>query len=76
MLTLIVFYQHSESLPDQFFNAEQQKRLGELMEKWKLARDQGIQFSAEEQSELDALVKAELKASEERAASLVNEMRG
>lgn len=61
--------------PDRFFSAVQQKRLGELMKKWRLARDQGFQFSAEEQSELDDLVKAELKGSGERAASLVNELR-
>jgi len=60
---------------DRFFGAEQQKRLAELMEKWRLSRDQGTKFSAQEQSELDALVEAELKASGERAASLVNELR-
>lgn len=59
--------------PDRFFSAFQQKRLGELMEKWRLARDQGRQLSAEEKAELDELVKSEVKASGERAESLINE---
>jgi hypothetical protein len=61
--------------PDRFFSAAQQKRLAELMEKWRLARDEEAPFSAEELSELDALVEAELRASAHRAATLINELR-
>ncbi|MEO0374151.1 MAG: hypothetical protein AAF329_05875 [Cyanobacteria bacterium P01_A01_bin.17] len=60
--------------PDRFFSAEQKHRLAELMEKWRSARDQGTQLSVQEQSELDALVETELRASAERAASLVDEL--
>lgn len=61
--------------PDRFFDEKQQKRLAELMKKWRQSRDQGTVFSLEEKRELDALTEAELKASGERAASLVNELR-
>lgn len=60
--------------PDRFFNAKQKQRLAELMEKWRSARDRGTQLSVSEQSELDARVEAELRASAERAASLVDEL--
>lgn len=60
--------------PDQFFSAEQQRRLAELMERWRAARDQGQALPAQEQSELDALVADELRAATERAAALFQEL--
>jgi hypothetical protein len=60
--------------PDRFFDAAQQQRLAELIERWRDARDRGTGLSAEEQAELDALVQAELKASGSRAASIAEEL--
>lgn len=48
---------------DQFFTAQQQQRLSELMELWRSTRDRGEAISPEQQAELDALVEAELRAS-------------
>ncbi len=59
--------------PDQFFNAAQQQRLGELMTAWRQARDSGTAFPSEEQKELDALIETELYASASRAARLADE---
>jgi hypothetical protein len=56
--------------PDAFFTAEQQERLQQLMTRWREARDSGGALPPEEQSELDALVEAELRASAARAAAL------
>jgi hypothetical protein len=58
--------------PDQFFTAEQQQRLEELMARWRQARDAGLLLPQAEQAELDALVEAELRASMQRAAALVH----
>ncbi|HEY7153713.1 MAG TPA: hypothetical protein VH575_07120 [Gemmataceae bacterium] len=57
--------------PDPFFTAEQQQRLGELMERWRTARDTGMLLPSKEQAELDALIAAELAAATQRAASLL-----
>ena len=62
--------------PDRFFSAMQQKRLNELMDLWRVARDRGDNLSKEEQAELEALVEAELQASATRAATLVDELKG
>lgn len=56
--------------PDKLFTEQQQLRLAELMGRWRESRDSGGPWSAEEQSELDSLVDAELAASGERAASV------
>jgi hypothetical protein len=57
--------------PDPFFTARQIQRLEELMARWRTARDAGTALSAEEQAELEALVEAELQASEQRAAAML-----
>lgn len=54
---------------DSFFSAEQQKRLSELMNLWRLARDQGQTLPPEQQAELDSLVEAELRAATARTAA-------
>jgi hypothetical protein len=60
--------------PDEYFDAEQQARLGELMQRWRSARDRNQNLSKEDQLELDALVAAEVEASGKRAAKLVKEL--
>jgi len=60
--------------PDRFFGEAERERLAELMAHWRMARDSGSPFPAEEQAELDALVEAELRATEERAASIAREL--
>jgi hypothetical protein len=59
--------------PDQFFDAIQQQRLGELMTAWRQSRDLGAALPAAEQAELDQLIEAELYASASRAAMLADE---
>ena len=64
--TLVVVQNHR---PDQFFTAQQQRRMEELMQLWRSARDKGQSLSAAEQTELNDLVQAEVRASGERAAA-------
>jgi len=59
---------------DRLFNAEQQKRLAALMERWRVARDRGETLPVTEQSELETLVQAELRAAGDRAAVLGDEL--
>jgi hypothetical protein len=56
--------------PDRFFTADQIQRLGDLMAKWRTARDSGSTLPAEEQAELDALIQAELAGMIERTKAL------
>ena len=58
--------------PDRFFTAAQQQRLEALMARWRTARDQGATLPANEQTELEALIDAELQASAARAATLAD----
>jgi hypothetical protein len=57
--------------PDQFFSAEQQHRLRELMDRWRKARDSGIALSLDEQSQLDELIRMEVEAAGQRAAYVI-----
>ena len=57
--------------PDPFFSADQQKRLSELMDLWRVARDRGETLLLEQQAELDNLVDAELKAATARTTALI-----
>jgi len=68
----MVIVQHQ--WPDQFFTAEQQTRLRELMERWRAARDGGTKLPATVQAELDALVEAELHAAGQRTVALLREL--
>jgi hypothetical protein len=63
-----IVVQHAR--PDQFFTAQQQQRLTELMTRWRAARDAGAPLPAAEQTELQALVEAEVRAAGQRAAAL------
>lgn len=60
--------------PDRFFNATQQQRLAELMERWRMGRDKGYTMPPAEQAELEALVEAEVHAAAARAATLADEL--
>ena len=59
--------------PDRFFAAEQQRRLEELMTRWRAARAAGSTLAPHEQEELEGLVDAELRAAGGRAAALADE---
>lgn len=59
---------------DQFFGSLQQKRLGELMKLWRIARDRGDVLPQVQQDELDSLVEQELRASAKRAINLKAEL--
>ncbi len=59
---------------DWFFSAVQQKRLSELMDLWRATRDRGETLPSEQQTELDSLVEAELKAATARSAALVQQL--
>ena len=69
--TMVVVQNHR---PDQFFTAQQQQRLENLMQLWRIARDTGKAFSPSEQAELNALVDAEVQASGERAAAVLADL--
>ena len=56
--------------PDRYFSEPQQQRMADLMARWRAARDSGGPWSAEEQSELESLVSAELQASGQRAGDV------
>ena len=58
--------------PDHFFTEAQQHRLTVLMARWRTARDQGATLPADEQTELEALVDAELRATAARAAAMAD----
>ena len=68
----MVIVQHQR--PDEFFSAQQQARLKELMLRWRVVRDGGSSLAPGEQSELDTLVEAETRAAGERAAALLKEL--
>jgi hypothetical protein len=44
----------------------------ELLQKWRIARDDGETLSNDEQSELEKLIEAELEGSARRAEKLAN----
>lgn len=57
--------------PDQFFTAEQQQRLGQLMARWRVARDDDRELAPEEQAELEDLIDAELLGATERTRAML-----
>jgi hypothetical protein len=57
--------------PDPFFDSEQQKRLAELMNLWRTAREQDQDLPPDQQAELDNLVETELRAATARTATLM-----
>ena len=69
--TLVVIQRNR---PDRFFAAEQQRRLEELMARWRAARAAGSTLAPHEQEELEGLVEAEVRAAGRRAAALADEL--
>jgi hypothetical protein len=60
--------------PHRFFSTAQQRRLAELMSRWRAARDAGSELAAEEQAGLEALVQAEVEATSRRAQAIEHEL--
>jgi hypothetical protein len=60
--------------PDDFFTAQQQRRLSELMESWRAARDNNSALPSNEQAELEGLIEAELQAATKRAGYALSEL--
>jgi hypothetical protein len=60
--------------PDRFFGAQQQNRLGVLMERWRDARNADKELSPDERAELEALVNAETEAARLRAEAALAEL--
>lgn len=56
--------------PDEFFTAEQQKRLSELMRKLNEAQERNEELLPEERKELEKLIAEELEGSGRRAEKL------
>ncbi len=69
--TLIIVQQQR---PDQFFSAPRQKRLAELMARWRRARDQRNALPPNEHAELEALVEEELRGATKRAGAVNREL--
>lgn len=59
---------------DRYFSASQQQLLAELMQRWRLARDQQRALAPAEQTELKALMTAELEAATRRASDLADNL--
>jgi len=60
--------------PDRFFDANQQRRLAELMTRWRAAREAGASLPMAEQAELDTLIEEEICASAKRTVALLHEL--
>ncbi|MBS1796940.1 MAG: hypothetical protein JSS81_24150 [Acidobacteria bacterium] len=56
--------------PDEFFTADQQQRLAELMNKLHAAQNGAEEFSPAEKTELESLIEAELAGSARRAEKI------
>jgi hypothetical protein len=56
--------------PDALFNANQQNRLADLMNRWRAARDRGEELPENQNAELEQLVEAELTAATVRTITL------
>lgn len=56
--------------PDEFFTAQQQKRLSELMQKLHDAQDRNEELLPEERKELEKLIETELEGSGRRAEKI------
>ena len=57
--------------PDDLFTTAQQRRLSELMERWRNARDGNGTIGTNDSQELEALVDLELKAAAERTSRML-----
>jgi len=68
----LVIVQHLR--PDRFFTEEQQERMGELMSRWRTARDAGETLTPAEEAELESLVEEEVQAARRRAQVALAEL--
>ncbi len=68
----VIYIQDFQS--DEFFTAEQQQRLSELMEKWRGLRDKNLTLAPKEQSELEKLIEEELEGSAKRTAKIADKL--
>jgi hypothetical protein len=59
---------------DSFLDADQQRRLVELMPHWSAAAGVDTPLPTAEQTELDVLIEEEVRASAERTAALLHEL--
>ena len=62
--------------PDRFFTEAQQRRLEELMSRWRQLLNEGTSLPEGEQAELESLVEAELVAARDRAKAAIREIQG
>ncbi len=58
--------------PDEFFTAEQQKRLSQLMENLRQAEAENREMNPKEREELEGLIDAELEGSANRVAKIAD----
>lgn len=63
-------------MADEFFTSHQQRRLRELMERWRTALASHAALPPEEQAELEVLVEAEVQAAAKRAEALTGGVDG
>lgn len=61
---------------DEYFTESQRTRLGELMDRWRAARDSGSMFPSAEQDELQSLTEAEFQAATRRTARMLKDTGG
>lgn len=59
--------------PDEFFTAEQQKRLSTLMDDLRAAQNQNEELESEKKAELESLIAAELEGSAKRSEKIFND---
>ncbi len=59
---------------DEFFSADDQRRLADLMDRWRSLRDEGISIPQPLQDELNSLIEAELRASTSRAQAMLDSL--
>ena len=60
--------------PDEFFTAEQQKRLSELMETLRNCQAKNVEMSPNDREELEALIEAALEGSTKRVAKIAGKL--
>ena len=63
-----------QNQPDQFFTLAQQRRLAELMAKWRTAREAEQPLPPAEQLELEALIEAEVQGAGRRAEQALQDL--
>ena len=60
--------------PDEFFSLDDQRRIADLMTRWRLLRDEGSIIPQSLQDELNSLIEAELRASAARAQAMLDSL--